>query len=132
MMKVRAFYHRWEIACWKCSDMTPVLWALRPPTNEMEMEFDPAWLGAYEVNPDQDHAMGRALSEKVEWFRSGHSYTMKDETYACFCVHCDSLQGNWYVERDLIEQRVNGAEPEFSGVIDYHTEHDAVAFLHGE
>jgi len=131
MIEVRAFYHTWEVSCWKCGDSTPVLWALRPPTNEKEEGFDPNWLGAYEVNPDQDSAMGEEISSRVDWFRLGHSRTMERETYASFCIHCDCLQGNWHVSKDLLVQRVNGVDPDFSKFVDYQTDHDAVEYLHG-
>ena len=131
MIEVRAFYHTWETSCWKCGDLTPVLWALRPPTNEKEEKFDPKWIGAYEVNPDQDSAMGDAIASRVQWFRLGHSHTMGGETYASFCTHCDSLQGNWHVSKDLFMQMVDGAQPDFSDYVDYNTEHDAIRFLHG-
>ena len=131
MFEVRAFYHTWETSCWKCGKITPVLWALRPPTNEKEEDFNPDWIGAYEVNPDQDSAMGDALASRIQWFRLGHSYTMEGETYASFCTHCDSLQGNWHVGKDLFMQVTEGVQPDFSDYVDYNTEHDAVAFLHG-
>ena len=131
MFEVRAFYHTWAISCWKCGRETPVLWALRPPTNEKEEDFDQKWIGAYEVNPDQDTAMGRAIASRIQWFRMGHSHTMGGETYASFCTHCESLQGNWYVGKDLFMQLTNGYKPDFSNFVDYNTDHDAVAYLNG-
>ena len=129
MMKVRAFIHQWEMVCWKCGESTPVLWAFRPPTNQKEAEFEGSWLGAYEVTPEQDLAMGEVLCSKFEWYRKGHSYTMGETVYASFCKSCDSLQGNWYVLKDLIEQRSNGVQPDFKEHVDYDTEHDAEKFL---
>ena len=132
MFEVRAFYHTWDVSCWKCGKNTTVLWALRPPTNEKEETFDPDWLGAYEVNPDQDSAMGDAIAGIVQWFRLGYSQTMKSKTYASYCRNCESLQGNWYVRKDLSMQRSDGSQPSFRNHVDYETNHDATAVLHGD
>ena len=129
MLETRAFIHQWEINCWKCGEKTPVLWAFRPPNNQKEEEFDPLWIGAYEVDPDQDPPMGEAVASRFAWYRSGYSHTMRETVFANFCTSCDSLQGNWYVSKDLRMQMVNGATPEFGSFVDYETNHDAEKYL---
>ncbi len=129
---VRAFIHRFDMICWKCGAETPVLYAFRPPNNLMESEFNPDWIGAYEVNPDQDPAMGEALAERFTWYRLGYSHTMGGQVHASFCTSCDSLQGNWYVWKDLLYQLSSGEQPDFDEQVDYTTNHDAEEFLHGD
>ena len=111
--------------------MTSVLWALRPPTNKKEEEFESSWIGAYEVNQDQDLAMGKAISSKLQWFRRGYSQTMEEETYASFCIHCNTLQGNWYVGKEFFSN-ISADETNLvmTDYVDYNTDYDAVANLH--
>ena len=126
MNNVRAFVHRTKISCWKCYKDTPVVYAFRPPNNKSEKEFDSKWIGAYEVTPDQDLAMGLALENKYPWYRIGRSHTMGREVHANFCLFCDSLQGNWYVWKDLLNKRTNGIILEFDEYVDYETDIDAI------
>lgn len=130
MFEVRAFYHIWETSCWKCGATTPVLWAIRPPTNKKEEGFNSSWIGDYEVNPDQDFAMGEAIASKIQWFKRGYSQTMEKETYASFCTHCDSLQGNWYVGNEFFLEEAQDNNLDITDYVDYNTEYDAVANLH--
>ena len=126
MNNVRAFIHRTTISCWKCDNETPIIYPVRPPNNNFEEDFKPEWLGNYEVNPDQDIAMGIALEKKYSWYRRGYSYTREEEVYANFCGWCDVLQGNWFISKHIFMLRADGVELDFSEYIDYETSYDAI------
>ena len=123
MYETRAFIHEWEMKCWKCKRWTPVLYALRPPNQHKEENFDPSWIGNYEVNPDRDTAMGEALASKYGWYKLGLSKTIGEEVYASWCVLCNVLQGNWYVWKEWIHITNDPSKiPEITEYIDYETD----------
>jgi len=126
MNKVRAFIHKTKLICWKCDKETPIVYAFRPPNNKFESEFKSEWLGNYEVDPDQDSAMGLALEAKYSWYRKGYSHTRGEEVHANFCISCDALQGNWFVSKHMRMQRADGIDLVFGDHIDYETNYDAI------
>ena len=121
MNEVRAFIFRFRKPCWKCGHITDVLYATRPPTNEKKSEFNSDWFGDYEVTHDDEKEMGQAISNKFSWFGPGHSSTIGDQTYASWCNSCNSLQGNWYIKRDILQMLTNGEELEPTEYVDYET-----------
>ena len=122
---VRAFIHRFDKSCWKCGSQTPVLYAFRPPYNKQEVTFNPKWFGNYEVTPDDDPAMGEALANRFSWYRLGRSMTRDRDVFASYCKHCDSMQGNWYVWKDVLEHWSSNEAPDLYDYLDYTTTYDA-------
>jgi hypothetical protein len=125
-MKVRAFINRTTMYCWKCGEITPVIYSMRPPNNKFEEEFKIEWFGGYDVTPEHDIAMGKALEKKYSWYREGYSNTMRQDVFASFCIGCDAMQGNWFVWKEMLDRRVSGIDFEFDEYVDYETDYDAI------
>ena len=83
----------------------------------------------HRYNPDQDFAMGEAIASKIQWFKRGYSRTLNAETYASYCAHCDSLQGNWYVGKEFFLREAQEDNLDITDYVDYITEYDAVTNL---
>jgi len=72
--------YSWEGECWKCKQSTPRVIAANPD---------------YEFNAvDVDEKLGKEMGEKFPYFQK------KRGVWENWCTHCDSIQGNFYVQTE--------------------------------
>ena len=86
--------YKWFKECWKCQKETPLV------TYDFEGFFSTFHIGDIEK-------LDRVLMQKYSFVKKTFSKTMGCEVIANTCVHCGSLQGNWYVMEDLLEMPNN-------------------------
>lgn len=86
--------YKWFKECWKCQKETPLV------TYDFEGFFSTFHIGDIEK-------LDRVLMQKYSFVKKTFSKTMGCEVIANTCVHCGSLQGNWYVMEDLLEMHYN-------------------------
>lgn len=89
---------KWSKKCWKCRRETPII--TYDLTIQGVMGFS---IGAIEK-------LDKTLMQKYPFVRKTFSKTMGCEVIANTCVHCGSLQGNWFVGEDLIEFATDGKD----------------------
>ena len=74
----------WNTECWKCERETPVVW------------------------PEEGHLnsdVGEKLAKAGEYpVQKVYSKTQGREVWGNICEHCDSYQGNHYIEQEALEQ----------------------------
>lgn len=80
---------KWYKNCWKCHKETPIV------TYDFTLGYD-FHLGDIEK-------VDKILMEKYPFVKRTSSKTMGTEVIANTCVHCGSLQGNWFIVEDLID-----------------------------
>jgi len=81
--------YKWSKECWKCQKETPIV------SYSFEVVFSPFNIGDIEK-------LDKILRQKYSFVKKTFSKKM-GEVIANTCVHCGSLQGNWYVMEDLRE-----------------------------
>lgn len=69
----------WETECWNCGREIPVVW---PKVGHL----------------DRDH--GEELAKQFEQVERVYSKTQDRDVWGNVCVHCDSYQGNHYMEQE--------------------------------
>lgn len=80
---------KWSKKCWKCGRKTPVV------SYNLEV--------GYNCSIGDIEKLDHALMEKYPFVRPTFSKTMGCITIANTCIHCRSLQGNWFIREDLLE-----------------------------
>jgi 5-methylcytosine-specific restriction endonuclease McrA len=81
---------RWSNECWKCGKETPIV--------------------TYHLDVNANHHIGdipkldATLARKYPFVKKTFSKTMGCEVTANTCIHCGSLQGNWFTAEDLFEK----------------------------
>ncbi|MEE9379670.1 MAG: HNH endonuclease [Candidatus Lokiarchaeia archaeon] len=80
--------YKWERKCWKCGEKTPRV--------------------SYFFNAGFDYRIGeiekldKILMEMYLFLSKTFSKTMEQEVIANICVHCSSLQGNWFIGEEIM------------------------------
>lgn len=87
---------KWFRECWKCAEETPVV------SYNFEAGF------SYHIGDIEK--LDNLLMQKYPFVKKIYSKTMGTEVIANTCVHCGSLQGNWFIMEDLIEMATEGRE----------------------
>ena len=81
--------HKWSKKCWKCQEETPIV--------------------SYFLTVDSSYNIGdiekldKVLMQRYPFVKKIFSKTMGKEVIANTCIHCGSLQGNWFVMEDLFD-----------------------------
>lgn len=80
---------KWSKKCWKCGKETPVV------------SYD--FAAGYNYHIGDIEKLDTALMEKYSFVEQVFSKTMGCMVIANICIHCGSLQGNWFIGEDLLE-----------------------------
>jgi hypothetical protein len=94
--------YKWIKKCWKCGKATPVV------TYDF-MDFGGYLIGSIEK-------LDFFLQQNYPFVKTKYSNTMEEDVIGNVCIHCDELQGNWFVSKDFMEMQMN--EVDFSKLID--------------
>ncbi len=87
--------YKWDGHCWKCGKMTPHI--------------------SYDFCCGSDHSIGslplldKKLMELYPFIKRVYSHTMRQEIIANTCIHCGSLQGNFFIIEELADMASEGA-----------------------
>ena len=80
--------YKWERECWKCKKKTPRV--------------------SYYLSAGFNYRIGEIekidiiLMENYPFVKKIYSKTMEQDVIANTCVHCGSLQGNWFIGEDIV------------------------------
>ena len=97
-----------SIECWKCQKRSDYVLGL-------EVVFDDRYL---ELNTNVDQTILRLFNQDVlKQYKFGevkqrYSRTTQTSYISQGCYHCDALFGNYYLQEDLFEYRINSSWPE--------------------
>lgn len=91
---------KWSKKCWKCQKVTPIV----------SYNF----VAGYNFHLGDIEKLDKILMEKYSFVNQAFSKTMGSKVVANTCIHCGSLQGNWFVMEDLIEITTEGKDMEKS------------------
>ncbi|GAG75394.1 unnamed protein product [marine sediment metagenome] len=80
--------YKWERECWKCKKKTP----------RVSYYFSTGF--SYHVG--EIEKIDKILMENYPFVKKIYSKTMEQEVIANTCVHCSSLQGNWFIGEEII------------------------------
>jgi 5-methylcytosine-specific restriction endonuclease McrA len=81
---------RWSNNCWKCGKETPIV--------TYNLEVNDSYLIGDIPRLDE------TLAKRYHFVKKTFSRTMRREVVANTCIHCGSLQGNWFTMEDLLEK----------------------------
>ena len=81
--------YKWIRTCWSCEKKTTVV------------SYNFAVFNSHHIGSITK--LDEALAEKYSFVKKVYSKTMGREVIANTCIHCGSLQGNWFVMEDLLE-----------------------------
>jgi len=87
---------KWSKKCWKCQRETPIV------------TYD--FTVGYSFRLGDIEKLNKILMQRYPFVKKMLSKTMGTEVIANTCVHCGSLQGNWFVGEDLIEMATDGVD----------------------
>lgn len=76
--------------CYKCNKITPVI--------SLTDDID------YSIMYLQSKCIGTILNERFPFFKKGYTKTVEDAYYANHCINCGTLQGDWFINMEPIEQ----------------------------
>jgi hypothetical protein len=93
--------YKWLKKCWSCGKETPVV-----TYDFMDFVFYP--IGSIEK-------LDLFLRQKYPFVKTKYSSTMELDVVTNICVHCEELQGNWFIMEDFREMQMN--EVDFSKLI---------------
>lgn len=85
--------YKWSRECWKCGKETPAV------SYYLELNF------FYSIG--EIEKLDRFLRENYSFVKEKYSKTMGRRVIANVCVHCGSLQGNWFISREIFEMCVD-------------------------
>lgn len=88
--------YQWTKICWKCGAETTIVTYLL----EISENYH---IGSIE-NLDME------LMKRYQFVKRKYSHTMGTEVIANTCIHCNSLQGNRYILKDIIEFYSEGSD----------------------
>lgn len=81
--------YKWFRECWKCKQHTPIV------------TYNFIWYACYHIgNIDE---LDLILMEKYPFIKKVYSKTMESECISNVCIHCGSIQGNFFVSKMLID-----------------------------
>lgn len=86
--------YKWDTHCWKCGKTTPHI--------------------SYDFDCGSDRSIGDLLlldiklMELYPFVKKIYSHTMQHEVIANTCIHCGSLQGNFFILEDLVDMGSSG------------------------
>ncbi len=86
--------YQWDGRCWKCGKITPHV--------------------SYDFDCGSSHHIGdlslldKKLMELYPFIKRVYSHAMKQEVIANTCIHCGSLQGNFFILEELVEMASSG------------------------
>lgn len=94
-----------EVECWKCGKSTTVssLEAAMVEDVEAGSVFDDSGGPSFLSNIDADDMplpLAEKLSQVAPHYRPVYSRTLGDTTWANACMHCDALQGQFYLHME--------------------------------
>lgn len=86
--------YSWVQSCWKCKQDTEII------TYVITLDYD------YHIG--ELHKFDNALMAACPQIKKIYSKTMEQEVVANVCVHCGTLQGNHYVEQEILAMKQDG------------------------
>ncbi|MCK4483016.1 HNH endonuclease [Candidatus Bathyarchaeota archaeon] len=84
---------KWSKKCWKCQKETPIV------------SYD--FTVGFSFHLGDVEKLDQILMQKYPFVKRTFSKTRREEVIANTCVHCGSLQGNWFIMEDLINMAYN-------------------------
>lgn len=85
--------YMWDAHCWKCGLYTP----------HVSYYFECGSCEGLSHHIGDLPLLDKKLTEFYFFIKKTYSYTMQEDIIANTCIHCESLQGNFFILEELIE-----------------------------
>jgi 5-methylcytosine-specific restriction endonuclease McrA len=88
--------YRWERKCWRCKNVTPRVSYL--------------FSAGFSYHIGEIERLDGILIDLYPFINRTYSKTMEQEVIANTCIHCNSLQGNWFIMHELLDLEYQGLD----------------------